>query len=177
MSKAVFLDRDGVINEDTGYVFRQEDFRFLPGIFEFCRRADELGYLLIVVTNQAGIARGYYTEDDFLALNAWMTQAFAERGVRLTDTFYCPFHAEKGVGKYRRDSFDRKPNPGMVLRAQRRYGVDLSASVMVGDKESDMLCAERAGIGKRIFVRGKYPLDHAYGAQIAENLAEAEKMI
>lgn len=177
MSKAVFLDRDGVINEDTGYVFRQEEFHFVPGIFQFCRKASDLGYLLIVVTNQAGIARGFYTKEDFLALNEWMACFFAEQGVPLTDVFYCPFHPEKGIGGYKRDSFDRKPKPGMILRAQRKYGIDLSASAMIGDKESDMICAERAGIARRIFLKGRYPLEQTHGAQIVNDLETAAELI
>ncbi len=147
--KALFLDRDGVINHDSGYTSNADDFNFIDGIFELCRVARQLDYLLIVVTNQAGIGRGYYTEQDFLTLTAWMCERFEAEGVPLTNVFYCPDHPEYGVGDYKKDSFDRKPNPGMLLRGNEKHGIDFSRSMMIGDKVSDMQAAERAGVGTR----------------------------
>jgi D-glycero-D-manno-heptose 1,7-bisphosphate phosphatase len=147
--KALFLDRDGVINHDSGYTSNADDFKFIDGVFELCRVARQLDYLLIVVTNQAGIGRGYYTEQDFLTLTAWMSERFEAEGAPLTDVFYCPDHPEYGVGDFKKDSFDRKPNPGMLLRANEKYGIDFSRSMMIGDKVSDMQAAERAGVGTR----------------------------
>lgn len=146
---AVFLDRDGVINHDSGYTSSAENFEFVDGIFELCRAASQSGYLLIVVTNQAGIARGYYSEQDFLTLTEWMYQRFEEEGAPLTDVFHCPYHPEHGVGHYKQDSFDRKPNPGMLLRAVKKYGLDLGHSIMIGDKDSDMQAAKNAGVEVR----------------------------
>ena len=147
--RALFLDRDGVINHDAGYTSSVSDFKFIDGIFELCRAAEQLGYLLIVVTNQAGIGRGYYSEQDFLTLTTWMCQCFETKGVQITDVFYCPYHPEHGIGIYRKDSFDRKPNPGMLLKAAEKHHIDLSSSIMLGDKTTDMQAAKRAGIGIR----------------------------
>lgn len=148
-NRALFLDRDGVINHDSGYTSSADSFEFIDGIFDLCRAAREAGYLLIVVTNQAGIGRGYYSEKDFLALTGWMRRRFEEEGAPIADVFHCPYHPEHGVGDYRKDSFDRKPNPGMLLRAAERHGFDLANSVMIGDKDSDMQAARSAGVGTR----------------------------
>lgn len=147
--KALFLDRDGVINHDEGYTSNTENFRFIDGIFDLCRAATQRGYLLIVVTNQAGIGRGYYSTEEFLALTTWMRERFAAEGATLTGVFYCPYHPEHGIGHYKMDSLDRKPNPGMLLRAASTFGVDLAQSIMIGDKDSDMQAASNAGVGIR----------------------------
>ena len=146
---ALFLDRDGVINHDDGYTSRPEDFKFIEGIFDLCRAAKQSGYLLIVVTNQAGIGRGYYSEQDFFVLTAWMCEQFRTEDASITEVFFCPDHPEHGIGAYKKDSFDRKPNPGMLLRAAEKYGISLHDSIIVGDKDSDMQAAERAGVGTR----------------------------
>lgn len=148
-NRALFLDRDGVINHDSGYTSSAENFRFIDGIFDLCRAATRSGYLLIVVTNQAGIGRGYYSEEDFLALTEWMCDRFKGEGAPIADVFYCPFHPEHGVGDYKKDSFDRKPNPGMLLRAAERHGIDMKRSIMIGDNDSDMQAASKAGVGVR----------------------------
>jgi len=156
MNKAVFLDRDGVINVDLGYVSTAADFHFMDGIFHFCRTMQEKGYIIIVVTNQAGIAREYYTETDFHMLNDWMLGQFERHGVSITKTYYCPYHFEHGIGKYKIDSPDRKPNPGMILRASKEFDINLPGSILVGDKDDDMLAAYRAGMGRLFFLQGKY---------------------
>jgi D-glycero-D-manno-heptose 1,7-bisphosphate phosphatase len=148
-SRALFLDRDGVINYDSGYTSNAENFRFIEGIFDLCRAAKRLGYKLIVVTNQAGIGRGYYSEQDFVVLTNWMRHRFEAEGVAVTDVFFCPFHPEHGVGTYKMDSADRKPNPGMLLRAAEKHNIDLKHSIMIGDKDSDMQAASKAGVGVR----------------------------
>jgi len=152
-NKALFLDRDGVINVERGYVHRRDDFRFQGGIFDLCRAAETLGYLLMVVTNQAGIARGYYSESEFLELTEWMIHEFAERGIRIARVYYCPYHPIHGIGEYKYDSPDRKPRPGMILRARADFGLDLASSVLVGDKSSDIEAAHAAGIGTKILLR------------------------
>jgi len=101
------------------------------------------------VTNQAGIGRGYYSEQDFLALTTWMCQQFESEGASIADVFHCPYHPEYGVGYYKKDSFDRKPNPGMLLRAKEKHGIDLEHSIMIGDKDSDMHAASKAGVDVR----------------------------
>jgi D-glycero-D-manno-heptose 1,7-bisphosphate phosphatase len=152
-NKALFLDRDGVINLDHGYVCSPESFHFQEGIFELCRDAQKLDYLLLIVTNQAGIARGYYSESQFQAVTEWMVQKFEERQIRIDRVYYCPYHPTHGVGRYRLDSPDRKPNPGMLLRACADFNLDLTASVLIGDKVSDIQAAEAAGVGTKILLR------------------------
>ena len=152
MRAALFLDRDGVINVDRHYVWRIEDFEFMPGIFELVEAAVQGGLLPIVVTNQAGIGRGYYTEGDFRRLDEWMHAQFRERGAAIARTYYCPFHPTEGIGVYRRESFDRKPNPGLILRAKADFDLDLSNSVLVGDKDSDIEAGRAAGVRHNVKV-------------------------
>lgn len=177
MRRAVFLDRDGVINEDRSYLYRQEDFHFMPGIFDFCRSAQEKGYLLVIATNQSGIARGYYTEDDLHCLNDWMCASFAAQGVHISGVYYCPFHPDKGVGRYRKDSPDRKPQPGMLLRAARDFGLDLSRSVIVGDRDSDMEAGRRAGVGKLLLLPGRYAYTAAEDITVIRTLSEGDAFL
>jgi D-glycero-D-manno-heptose 1,7-bisphosphate phosphatase len=152
-NKALFLDRDGVINLEHTYVHSPEMFHFQEGIFELCREAQRLGYLLFVVTNQAGIARGYYSESEFLALTAWMIQKFEQRRIRIERVYYCPYHPIHGVGRYRFDSSDRKPKPGMLLRARNDFNLDLKSSVLIGDQLSDIGAAKAAGVGTKILLQ------------------------
>jgi D-glycero-D-manno-heptose 1,7-bisphosphate phosphatase len=147
-SKAVFLDRDGIINVEHDYVHRIEDFTFLDGIFDFCRTAARKRFQLVVATNQAGIARGYYTEEDFERLTSWMIDAFAREGITMAKVYGCPFHPDASIERYRADSFDRKPNPGMLLRARDELSLDLAASVLVGDRLTDIEAGRRAGVGR-----------------------------
>lgn len=149
-TRAFFLDRDGVINVDRGYVWRIGEFEFLPGIFSLCRTAQDVGLVPIVVTNQAGIGRGYYSEHEFQMLTEWMLTEFCARGIRIGHVYHCPYHPEAGLGEYRRESFDRKPNPGMILRAKEDFGLDLPRSVLVGDKDSDVAAGRAAGVGFNI---------------------------
>lgn len=148
-TRALFLDRDGVINRDHGYVHRPDNFEFIDGIFELGRTAVALGYDLVVVTNQAGIGRGFYTEADFHAITDWMAARFVAEGAPLRDVLFSPYHPEHGVGHYRKESPDRKPGPGMMLKAAEKYGISLADSVMLGDNDTDMLAASRAGIQVR----------------------------
>jgi len=150
--RALFLDRDGVINVDTGYVHSREAFRFRDGIFELCEAAQAQAYLVVVATNQAGIGRGYYSESTFLELTDWMVETFAHRRIRIAGVYYCPYHPTDGIGHYKYDSPDRKPKPGMLLRAQRDLNLDLASSVLVGDRLSDIRAAEAAGVGTKILL-------------------------
>ncbi len=142
--KGLFLDRDGVINVDKGHVGRIEEFEFVPGIFELCRSAQGLGLTPIVVTNQAGIGRGLYSEQDFHILTEWMLAEFRSCGIGIGRVYHCPYHPTEGIGEYRRESFDRKPNPGMLLRARDDFALDLSRSVLVGDKDTDIAAGRAA---------------------------------
>jgi D-glycero-D-manno-heptose 1,7-bisphosphate phosphatase len=152
-AKALILDRDGVVNIDKDYVYRIEDFEFIDGIFDLCRRAVDQGYLVIVITNQSGIGRGYYSEADFHRLNDWMKAQFAGAGVGISQVYFCPYHPVHGIGPYKVDSYDRKPNPGMILKAAQDFGLDLSNCILVGDKESDMKAASTAGVGHKVLFR------------------------
>lgn len=149
MKKALFLDRDGVINVDHGYLYQASDIEFMPGIFDLCRHCHNLGYLIIVVTNQSGIGRGYYTEADFLILCEWMKLRFIEKGSLLERIYYCPHHAESAADQYRRQCDCRKPMPGMLLQAAKAYQLDMANSIMIGDKLSDIIAAHRAGVKRR----------------------------
>ena len=147
--KALFLDRDGVININHGYVHTPANTDWVPGIFELVAKAHARGYLPIVVTNQAGIGRGRYDEAAFLEYTAWMHAQFAVRGTPLLATFWCPHHAEAGLGDYRVACECRKPQPGMLLAAAERFGLGMDASWMIGDKPSDLEAAAAAGVGGR----------------------------
>jgi D-glycero-D-manno-heptose 1,7-bisphosphate phosphatase len=144
--KALFLDRDGVINVDHGYCFEIERIEFIDGIFELCEAAHRTGLQIVVVTNQAGVARGFYTEQDVRNLHRWMKLEFEKRGVPILDFYYCLFHPEAVVPEYAGDSFDRKPNPGMLLRAKEEHDIAMQESIMVGDKPSDMVAGRRARV-------------------------------
>lgn len=148
--RALFLDRDGVININHGYVHAPESTEWVPGIFELVADAHARGYLPIVATNQAGIARGYYDEAAFLAYTAWMHAQFERRGTPLLATFWCPHHAEAGSGAYRVECACRKPRPGMLLAAIERFAIDPGNSLMVGDKDGDVAAALAAGITARL---------------------------
>lgn len=150
MAKALFLDRDGVVNQEVGYLWKPEQVRFLPEIFDLCRAAQAAGYLIIIITNQAGIARGFYSEQDFHGLMEWMKAEFLREGVSLTAYYYCPHHPEHGIGQYRVNCPDRKPLPGMLLRASRDLDIDLKRSVLVGDRRTDILAGDAAGLGTLI---------------------------
>jgi len=177
VKRALILDRDGVINEDGDYLYRCEDFRFIPGIFPLCRLAQEKGYMLIAVTNQSGIARGYYSEADFDAVNRWMCSAFEAQGVHLDKVYYCPYHPKGKIREYRADSFDRKPNPGMFLRASEELGLDMKACITIGDRDSDMAAGRAAGVGKLLLLPGIYPYTSAADVKILSELLEAEAFL
>jgi D-glycero-D-manno-heptose 1,7-bisphosphate phosphatase len=174
--RALFLDRDGVINHEVGYLHRAEDVRFVDGIFSLCRVAAKLGYRLIVVTNQAGIARGYYTEADFEVLMVWMRAAFQAEGVELDAVYHCPFHPVDGVGEYKRDHEDRKPGTGMLRRGVREFGIALSDSVMVGDRCSDMAAANAAGLRQAFLMAGAETGCHGEFIEVS-GLAEVERWL
>jgi D,D-heptose 1,7-bisphosphate phosphatase len=143
---AVFLDRDGVLNIDHGYVHRPEQVDWVDGAFETIRRFNNLGYYVFVVTNQAGIARAYYSEEQVHSLHAWMSDRLAEQGAFVDAFYYCPFHPDGVVSQYRGSHPDRKPEPGMIRRALSEFSVDVSRSFLIGDQEADIECARRGGI-------------------------------
>ncbi|HKV65503.1 MAG TPA: HAD family hydrolase [Rhodanobacteraceae bacterium] len=151
--RALFLDKDGVINVDHGYVCTPERTDFIDGIFEMCRAATQRGYLNVVVTNQAGIARGYYSEQDFTAYMDWMRDAFRLRDAQLDAVYYCPHHPVHGMGEYLRDCDCRKPKPGMIASAARDLDIELSKSILLGDTASDIEAGKAAGVGRCLSAR------------------------
>ncbi|GAX44184.1 histidinol phosphatase-like protein [Tolypothrix sp. NIES-4075] len=169
MRRALFLDRDGVINKEVNYLHKIQDFEFIEGIFETCRFFQDRNYLLIVVTNQSGIGRNIYSEDDFRILNDWMLQQFERQGVKINKVYYSPFHPKYGVGKYLHDSWCRKPNPGMLIQARDEFNINFCKSILVGDKESDIEAGLNAGVMLNVLVRS--------GHIINENVTKANAII
>lgn len=158
------MDRDGVINVDCGYVYRIEDFKFVDGIFDLCRAFLKSGYQIFVITNQSGIARGYYTKKDYDKLTNWMLYEFHKRQINITEVYACPYHPEGVVTEYAKESPDRKPYPGMILKAAKKYDIDLEQSVLIGDRDSDIEAGKAAGIRQCFYftqdtkVQTKYPV-------------------
>lgn len=146
--RAAFIDRDGVLNEDRGYVSRAEDFHWLPGVVPALARIQAAGYALVVVTNQSGIARGFYTQADFEILTAHMREQLRVSGVTLDAVELCPHLPTATVPEYRVDCDCRKPRPGMILRAAKALELDLAASCLFGDKASDITAGRAAGVGR-----------------------------
>jgi D-glycero-D-manno-heptose 1,7-bisphosphate phosphatase len=147
LPKALFLDRDGVVNVEKNYLYKIDDFELMEGILDVCRHYEAKGYLIIIVTNQSGISRGYYTENDFKHLSDWMVEHFKSLGITITRIYHCPHH----------ESIDgacdcRKPEPGMLLEAQHDFDLDMESSVMIGDNERDIQAAIRAGVRTNILL-------------------------
>lgn len=155
--RVLFLDRDGTINIDKAYLYRPQDFEWVPGILELCRAALQKGYDLVVVTNQSGIARGYYTEADYEHITAYMKEQLAAEGITLLDVLHCPLL----------EGPDRKPNPGLFLKARDRWGIDMAGSLSLGDKPRDAEAGERAGVGRNYVLTADRPEQHtAHGGCI-----------
>ncbi|MFQ5750826.1 MAG: D-glycero-alpha-D-manno-heptose-1,7-bisphosphate 7-phosphatase [bacterium] len=178
MNKALLLDRDGVINREINYLHRIENFEFLDGIFESCKIFFNNGYLIIIITNQAGIGRGYYAEKDFLKVNEWMVNEFKKHQVEIRKTYYCPYHPTEGLGHYKRDSFDRKPNPGMIFKARDEFNLNLQACILVGDKESDIEAGINAGVGTNVLVTHNQEISSVSKADvIVDSVKELPKVL
>ena len=149
-NRALFLDRDGVINHDYGYVHRINDFEFIDGIFDLVKTANDYRLKVIVVTNQSGIARGYFSEIDFKELTNWMLEEFLRRSCVIDDVYFSPCHPLFGIGKYRKEDGLRKPAPGMLVEASNKHKIELTHSFLVGDQTTDIEAGFSAGIGKCI---------------------------
>jgi D-glycero-D-manno-heptose 1,7-bisphosphate phosphatase len=152
--RALFLDRDGVINVEVNYLYLIEHARFMPGIFDLCRTAQQLGYHLIIVTNQGGIGKGLHTEEQYQTLMTWMRAEFAREGITFDAIYHAAYHPEALLEEYLRDSHLRKPAPGMMLRGASEFSLDLAASVLVGDRCTDIEAANAAGIGHAFLIKG-----------------------
>ncbi|MEM0912636.1 MAG: D-glycero-beta-D-manno-heptose 1,7-bisphosphate 7-phosphatase [Pseudomonadota bacterium] len=150
MQPALFLDRDGVININHGYVSDIDSFDFIPGIFNIVEQAIAQGFKVIVVTNQSGIGRGYYTEDQFLQVTHWMRGEFSKHGGRIDGVYFCPHHPSEAKGQYLQVCCCRKPKPGLFEDAIKTHQIAVDKSIMIGDKKSDLVAAASAGVKNRI---------------------------
>ena len=150
--KIVFLDRDGVINKEVGYLYKIEDFDFISGVFEACLYFQLLGYQIIIVTNQSGIGRGYYNENDFHQITEWMLEQFRKNNIEILDVFFCP-HTPDSICDC------RKPKPGMFNQANNKHDIDMKNSWMIGDKEADIKAANAAGIQHTVLVKSGHAID------------------
>lgn len=153
-----FFDRDGVLNRDTGYVHRIDTLEWVEGAFEAMAMLRQAGYRVVVVTNQSGVARGFYREEDVRTLHDWMADQIDRLGGHIDAFYYCPYHPEAADPAYREDHPDRKPRPGMLLKALKRFPADLERSFMIGDQATDMQAAQAAGVSGHLFTGGR--LDH-----------------
>lgn len=151
---AAFLDRDGVINVDRGYVHRPDQVEWVAGARETVRRLNDLGYRVVVVTNQAGVAHGYYDEESVHSLHAWMQEQLAGQGAFIDAFYYSPYHPDAKLAQFRIDHIDRKPGPGMILRAMSELNIDKNRSFLIGDKTIDIEAAQAAGIPGFLFSGG-----------------------
>lgn len=153
--KALFLDRDGVINIDHGYIYKIEDFIFVDGIFDFVKYFYKLDYKIIVITNQSGIGRGLYKLSDYNKLTKYMCNSFKNKGIEITKVYKCPHHPIFGKGSYKVDCKNRKPNPGMILQALEDYNIDPTKSILVGDSLTDIQAGLHAKLGKNFLLNTK----------------------
>ena len=170
--KTIFLDRDGVINKDIGYLHKIDDFKFIEGIFDACLFFLSLDYQIIIVSNQSGIARGYYTEDEYKKLTNWMINKFSIKNIFILDAFHCPHGPDS-------DCRCRKPMPGMFLEAQKKYRIDMANSWLIGDKEEDIISAHNSGINNTIIVKSGHKIDelNSKAKYILNSMNESIKVI
>ena len=179
-SPAVFLDRDGVINRDTGYTHRIDDFQVLPGVVDGCLALQSAGFKLVVVTNQSGIARGYYSEEQFHQLNQYMIAHFLASKVSFAGVYYCPHHPKGSNPVYSIECECRKPKPGMLTQAAQEHDIDLPHSFLIGDRLSDLQAAKAAGLRASVLVSTGEELTQAAVTQadyLAEHFADAAQWI
>ena len=137
-NKALFLDRDGVVNKDYGYVYQINKFHLIDNIQTLIKQAKVSSYKIIIVTNQSGIGRKFFSNEDFLKITQYMKDLFLKDNCHIDAVYHCPYHPSEGVGEYLKDSYDRKPNPGMLLKAQKDFNLDMNKSILIGDKMSDI---------------------------------------
>jgi D-glycero-D-manno-heptose 1,7-bisphosphate phosphatase len=152
--KTIFLDRDGVINEEVSYLHKIENFKFINGVFEACHYFQKLNYQIVIVSNQSGIARGYFSKSDYIKLTKWMLDQFDQQNISILDTFYCPHGPDSKC-------HCRKPLPGMFFDAERKYNLSMRDSWMIGDKETDIEAANLAGISNTILLRSGHKINES----------------
>ena len=152
--KAIFLDRDGVINKETNYLYKIKDFEFIDGVFDACQYFQKLDYKIIIITNQSGIERGYYSDADFQKLTKWMFLEFKKNKIEILDIFYCPHSPETFCNC-------RKPKPGLIIKAKEKHKINMQNSWFIGDKEVDITAANAAGVLKTVLVRSGHKIDES----------------
>ncbi len=174
-NRAVFLDRDGVINEDFGYVHKIEDFHIYDEVFPALKKLQDAGFKLIVITNQSGIGMGYYTEEDFKKVNKYMLKMLKERGINIDKVYYCPHHPEGTVPEYRIKCNCRKPGTEMIKRGVKDFNIDTTKSFLIGDKETDIEAGLKMGLKTALVKTGQginyYKDTKAH--YVAENILDA----
>ena len=170
--KTIFLDRDGVINHEVNYLYKVEDFKFIDGIFESCRHFEKLGFKIIIISNQSGIGRGYFSQEEYNYLTEWLMNEFYENKINIYDVFSCPHSPDQNCSC-------RKPKPGMFLNAKNKHGIDMKNSWMIGDKESDIIAATKSGITNTILVNSGHKIDkyNSTAKYILESIKDASKVI
>ncbi len=176
-NKAVFLDRDGVINEDYGYVYKIEDFHIYNEVFPALKLLKDAGYKLLIITNQSGIGRGYYTEEDFKRITEYMLGILKKEGIEIDDIYYCPHHPEGVIPEYTMKCNCRKPETGMIEEGIKKFNIDVKKSFLIGDKETDIEAGRKVGL-KTILVktgRGKDYINTTKADYIADNILDAVK--
>jgi D-glycero-D-manno-heptose 1,7-bisphosphate phosphatase len=170
--KTIFLDRDGVINKEINYLHKIDDFEFIDGIFDACLYFQSLGYKIIIITNQSGISRGYYSHSDYQKVTQWMLDQFRYKNINILDVFHCP-HGPASTCDC------RKPKPGMFLKAKDKYNTDMEKSWMIGDKERDTIAANSAGIDNTILIRSSHRIDESNSNAkiILDSIQQAKQII
>lgn len=164
----IFLDRDGTINEEVNYLHRPEDLKILPGAAEAISRFNQAGFLVIVITNQAGIGRGYYTQQDMEKLNEYMNQVLAEQNAHIDGFYFCPHHPEHGIGEYKKVCDCRKPGIGMFRQAEQDFSIEKAHSYMIGDKLIDTQAGHNYGVSSILVGTG-------YGKELFENQCQGKR--
>ena len=170
--KVIFLDRDGVVNHEVGYLHKIDDFRFIDGVFDACQYFQSLDYKIIIVTNQSGIARGYYGEQEFHEVNNWMLGQFKDNNIEILDVFFCPHGPESNCDC-------RKPKPGMFNQARDKHDINMNHSWMIGDKEVDIQAANAAEIQSTILVKSGHDIDerNSNAKFILDSIKQAKEVI
>ena len=170
--KTIFLDRDGVINKEVNYLHKIDDFEFIDGIFKTCLYFQNLGYKIIIITNQSGISRGYYSESDYHLVTQWMLSQFAKNNIDILDIFHCP-HGPNSSCEC------RKPMPGMFLNAKTKHNIDMKNSWMIGDKEVDVTAANASGIKSTILVKSGHRIDesNSNASFILDSIEQSKQII
>jgi len=172
LNKTIFLDRDGVINKDVNYLHKIKECEFIDGIFEACIYFQNIGFKIVIITNQSGIARGYFNENDYQILTNWITLQFNKKSIKLLEIFHCPHGPDSKCSC-------RKPRPGMLLEAQHKYSINMTNSWLIGDREDDILAANNAGINNTILVRSGHKINEGISnaKHILDSISDCVKVI